>query len=229
MADTGNDGFPGVQKQDRAHHVLLGLTLLLIAVQPLGTASGGIYTRLVMGAVLIGCLAAIRSNRRALVLGVALGLPALAILLMVPFGGVGAAGMGLGVATIAFVCVVLLGGIFRRGQGRGGVSASDVSASLVVYLLIGVMWAMAYVVLETSRPGSFYGLEGTGSLELRRDLFYFSFVTLTTLGYGDIGPLTPEGRSLVVLESTVGQLYLVVLVASLVAMFLEGRSNQRDG
>ena len=59
----------------------------------------------------------------------------------------------------------------------------------------------------------------------RRELFYYSFVTLTTLGYGDIGPTSEAARSLVITQAVVGQLYLVVLVASLVGMFLNQRSQ----
>ena len=61
-----------------------------------------------------------------------------------------------------------------------------------------------------------------------RDLFYFSYVTLTTLGYGDIGPVSPAARALAITEAIVGQLYLVVLVAGLVGMHLSPRRNGPD-
>ena len=87
---------------------------------------------------------------------------------------------------------------------------------------------MAYAATELNLPGSFYGLAGGGHDEMTRELFYYSYVTLTTLGYGDIGPVSPVARSLVTLEAVVGQLYLVVLVASLVGMFLADRTRPSD-
>jgi len=63
---------------------------------------------------------------------------------------------------------------------------------------------------------------------MRRDLFYYSFVTLVTVGYGDIGPVSPEARALAISQAVVGQLYLVVLVASLVGRFLGEAGATRD-
>jgi len=208
----------------RMAHVLLLLTLLLIAVQPIGTAGGGVLTRATMGAVLVACVAMVYPQRRLFVIGLALGIPALGILVLVPSSTLGTAGLALGIMTLGFVVIVLLQRIFRRPA----VSLGSVSASLVVYLLLGIMWAMAYSIMETLAPGSFYGLSSDAILEIRRDLFYYSFVTLTTLGYGDIGPVGPGARSLAITEAVVGQLYLVVLVASLVGMFLSGRSEAPD-
>jgi hypothetical protein len=116
----------------------------------------------------------------------------------------------------------MLRGIYARPT----VTAESVSASLTVYLLLGTIWANAYALLEYLSAGSFYGLAGEGIVVARRELFYYSFVTLTTLGYGDIGPTSEVARSLVISEAVVGQLYLVVLVASLVGMFLSQRSEQ---
>jgi hypothetical protein len=62
-------------------------------------------------------------------------------------------------------------------------------------------------------------------LDVQRDLFYYSYVTLATLGYGDINPVGPEARSLAITEAIVGQLYLVVLVAGLVGMSLGQRKR----
>jgi len=204
-----------------AAHVLLVLTLLLIAIQPLGTTAGGIYTRIVLGAVLVGCMATVYGQRRLFIVGLVLGVPALVVAIISPANGVGAAGTLLGVATIAFVSVVLLRSIFLSSA----VSAASVSASLVVYLLLGVGWWMGYLLVEFRTPGSFYGLGNAAALEVRRELFYFSYVTLTTLGYGDIGPIGEGARALVITQAVVGQLYLVVLVASLVSLFLNERSN----
>jgi len=218
MAGDARQGRGGV------NHLLLFLTLLVIGIQPIGTAGGGLLARGLFGALLVGCMAAVHGNRRLFPIGIVLGVPALGLLVFMPTGVAGSAGLALGIATIAFVCYVLLLRIYERPV----ISSASVSGSLVVYLLLGILWSMAYTAVELNQPGSFYGLSGGGHDELSRELFYYSYVTLTTLGYGDIGPVSPAARSLASMEAIVGQLYLVVLVASLVGMFLADRIRSTE-
>ena len=94
-----------------------------------------------------------------------------------------------------------------------------VNGALCVYFLFGFSFAAAYVVSETTHPGSFaMSMRPHYVSSLRRALLYFSFVTQTTMGYGDITPATPLARSLATLQAIAGQLYLAVLVARLVAL-----------
>ncbi|MDF9391429.1 MULTISPECIES: potassium channel family protein [Methylococcus] len=98
------------------------------------------------------------------------------------------------------------------------------SGSVCVFLLIGFIWGFLYILLTMVRPGAFQGLDLGESMHGRYDeLLYFSFATLTTLGYGDITPATPLARILSILEVLCGQFYLTILVASLVGNFLAGR------
>ncbi len=100
--------------------------------------------------------------------------------------------------------------------------------SLSVYLLLGLLWAFAFALLESAVPGSFSGIErGMGFTDYKR-FFGFSFVTLTTLGYGNVVPLTPRADALAVAEAIVGQIYLTVLVARLVALNLIHGAEQVD-
>ena len=78
------------------------------------------------------------------------------------------------------------------------------------------MWAYVYAILEIVQHGTFHGLQG-GSFDTQ-SFIYFSFVTLTTLGYGDITPLTSQARSLSLLEAVFGQIYLAVVIARLVGI-----------
>lgn len=102
-----------------------------------------------------------------------------------------------------------------------------------VYLFVGVLWGALFALLEYLFPGSFLlprdvvGSGPTTLLPLRRDtaILYFSFETLTTLGYGDIVPLTPPARFLAILEALVGQLYLAVLVGRLVSLQIMHRTR----
>ncbi len=106
-------------------------------------------------------------------------------------------------------------------------SANRIVGAICVYLMLGVIWALMYFLLETVVPGSFEGLtEHAMNDSWNPDWVYFSFVTLTTLGYGDILPQTFSARSLAYFEAIVGQFYLAILVAGLVGAYLSARQSQ---
>jgi len=114
--------------------------------------------------------------------------------------------------AIALIALVLLSEIFRPGR----VSHLRIQGAIAVYLLFGVLWAHAYHIASLLNAGSFRGpaeeLSNVGGW------VYYSFVTLTTVGYGDITPVSQVARTLSVGEALTGQLYLAVLIARLVAM-----------
>ena len=110
----------------------------------------------------------------------------------------------------------------RHALGRGVVNAERILAALDAYLLAGLLFGVAYWTLDRVWPGSFGGT-ATGPFGLSRGI-YFSFVTIATLGYGDVVPLSEPARGLAIVEGVSGQLYLVVLVARLVSLY----SQQRD-
>lgn len=96
--------------------------------------------------------------------------------------------------------------------------------AIAVYLLIGLAWSIVYAILESRIPGSFSQAPVADAPQ--PDLFiYFSFVTMTTLGYGDIIPLKPEARALVVGEALTGQIYMTVLIAWLVGLYVSRKSG----
>ncbi len=104
------------------------------------------------------------------------------------------------------------------------VTRETIFAAIVAYLLIALMWAFLYMILELVSPGSFsFPDKGFWGETMRFE--YLSFVTITTLGYGDITPVTDQASALVMIEAVVGQIYLVVLVAWLVGMHVSRRSK----
>jgi hypothetical protein len=120
----------------------------------------------------------------------------------------------------------LLALILRQVLRAGPITSRRVQGSVAVYLLLGILWAIPYEMIELLHPGSFgFGLKGRAVLP---QLAYFSFTTLTTLGFGDIVPLNPVARSLVVLEALVGQLFPVLLIARLVTMELDSQQKTRS-
>jgi hypothetical protein len=124
------------------------------------------------------------------------------------------------VAFILIVIVAMLVFIFRQED----ISTDVIAGAIVVYILMAVMWSQIFVVMETAQPGSFNfpagAVDSTQAL-----LRYFSLVTITTVGYGDITPATHAARAFANLESVVGQLYLVIQVAWLVGMHVSMKSK----
>jgi hypothetical protein len=114
-----------------------------------------------------------------------------------------------------------------RALGGVTVTADTIAGALCAYLLLGVVWAFAFSMIELARPGSFLvngapmaHAPGTPKI-LRQELLYLSLVTLSTVGYGDIVPAVSSARMLAVLEAVTGQVYLAVLIGGLVGMRMQ--------
>jgi len=117
-----------------------------------------------------------------------------------------------GVLFFAYMIVNILVFIYRQDK----VTRDLIAGAIVVYLLMAIMWTFIYRVVETVHPGSF--TIPTADIHERMRFIYFSLVTITTLGYGDVVPKTSLATSLATLEAVVGQLYLVTTVAWLVGV-----------
>lgn len=128
------------------------------------------------------------------------------------------------IAFLSFLVIVILSFIF----GEHEVTINVIYASIVVYLLIAIMWAFVYSVLESIHPGSFAA--GEDQIEVGRRLYiYYSFVTITTLGYGDITPITDLANTFSFLEAVTGQLYIAILIARLVGIQIAQSMNKKVG
>jgi len=118
--------------------------------------------------------------------------------------------------------------VTRQVLFRGAIDANKIIGAICIYLLLRFVWALAYTLLDTLSSSAFSGVTG-GSISTRwDDLFYYSFITLTTVVYGDITPVTYMASALATLEAVFGQFYIAILVASLVAIYISGRSERRD-
>ncbi|ENM3930080.1 two pore domain potassium channel family protein [Vibrio cholerae] len=116
--------------------------------------------------------------------------------------------------------------LIRQILFSGKIDTNKLIGSLALFLLLGLMWAVAYLLLLELDPQAFHGLQAIPWADNFSNSAYFSFVTLTTLGYGDISPVTPIAKTLVYLESVVGVFYMAVVVSSLVSSNLGGKSRQ---
>ena len=205
--------------------ILLILILVMLILPPFldDWVSTRILLDLFLTAILFALIFAIRSNRSQVIIGVILALPLILstwasyFILITSFGFVTQifAALFFGYAAV---------NILRRMLKKKEITRETIFAAIVAYLLIGLMWAFIYMLVEKLVPGSF----SFPDKDLRTTTMhfeYFSFVTITTLGYGDISPLTNKASALAMLEALVGQIYLVVLVAWLVGMHVSSRSK----
>ena len=93
------------------------------------------------------------------------------------------------------------------------------------YLLLGWVWALAFLLLALNDPAAFAGLRGSSYDALLPQMTYYSFVTITTLGYGDIAPVGNLARTLAYLEAVVGQMYIAILIAGLIGAHVATRTQ----
>jgi len=130
--------------------------------------------------------------------------------------------LALSLPLLALLAIGILSFIFRSRR----LTVDGVFATVTVYLIVAYFFAMLYMLLVEWNSASFNlaVAERTPQL-LQSDLLYFSLVTLATLGYGDILPVSETARTLAVIEATVGQFYIAVIVAVFVGMFAAQRRD----
>lgn len=131
--------------------------------------------------------------------------------------------------ALKLVCLSILVSMTVRQTVRPGpVTGYRVMGGITGYLLIGYTWAYAYQLVTERVPNAIHFVTGMTDIDGRvpTHLIYYSFITLTTAGYGDVYPVHPAARSLALTEALVGQLYLAIMIASLVGMALQTRSGE---
>jgi hypothetical protein len=128
------------------------------------------------------------------------------------------------ISSIAFVTVIL-SHVFREGP----VSAYRIQGAIAAYIMIAMVFALGFFLIEFLIPGSFQFPNPVRPLNNQswKIFYYFSICNLTTLGYGDITPLHPLARSLVMIEAITGQMYPVILLAHLVSLHTHERLTKK--
>ena len=126
-----------------------------------------------------------------------------------------------GLIVFAFAVISILKYLFAEET----VTRQTISAAVAVYLLLALMWSFIYRLIENLYPGSF-AVAQDKLVDAANIYLYFSLVTITTLGYGDITPVGSQAVSLTVLEAITGQIYLVVVVAWFVGLYVSRKSKK---
>ena len=111
-----------------------------------------------------------------------------------------------------------------------GITADSICGAFCGYLLVGLVFGNLYAICELAQPGSFVGdpIASRPSSDHHFLLSYFSFLTLTTVGYGDIVPGTDVVRGLAVVEAVCGQFYIAVLIGDLIGKKVGQAANQKS-
>jgi hypothetical protein len=216
--------------QDEGLTVLLvALLLMIFIVNPLAAAEvfrgyAALIHDLWLALTLLSGVFAIGWRRKAaqVVVLVAVLLFALRAL---GFAG-GAGGLVVDFVLTIFLLATLLLMVVWQIFREGPITRQRVQGSIVIYLLLGLIWAEAYTLAAHLNSGSFAGTLPEGQNALSAHLTYFSFVTLTTVGYGDILPASLVTRALANFEALLGQLFPAILIARLVSMEIAARENE---
>ena len=111
----------------------------------------------------------------------------------------------------------------------GSVDGNKVVGSIALFLIIGLGWTVVYLLIVALTDGAFNGLADVPWNEGFSHAAYFSFVTLTTLGFGDVSPIHPVAEVFVYLEATAGVFYMAIVVASLVSAHLARNEKSHEG
>ncbi|MBS0189823.1 MAG: potassium channel family protein [Phycisphaerales bacterium] len=222
---------PGLRKHSVATFLIAMILFMVLAPALESLAWGDFIMSTLLSAMMLTGVLAVGASRRKLILGVMLVIPALVLRWlnhtqpnpMPPFLFL------IGALTfLLFVMVNLLAFILRSPV----VSSEVLCGGVVVYLILGLLWALAYTTVAELDPGAFTFTAGNNPNPLMKGVtaYYYSFITLNTVGYGDIVPASRTARMLAVMESTVGVFYMALMVARLVSLYTShNEQNEQNG
>ena len=134
----------------------------------------------------------------------------------------------LGLFVVLLYCILSAVIAMKQILFSGQISTNKLVGSVCIYLLIGVIWAILYLLIDILTVDAFRGLSTQTEHQPIWEYVYFSFVTLTTLGYGDVSPLNEAARTLAYFEAICGQFYIAILVASLVGALMSDRLHNEN-
>jgi len=211
--------------------------LLVDALTP-SFRTGGLFSDLMMAAIILAALVETVRSRRNAIWAIGLGVPAVAARLIVAFRADTVVQSSAVLFLTSVFFAYLIWNMVKELKERQRPIGERVFGALCAYVFIGIFFALTYAHIEYRYPGSFAMSQATAADVVAGEagsfpvFTYFSFVTLTTLGFGDITPIADSARTLAWVEALTGQLYLAVMVASLVGMHVAeaegGRRRRAD-
>lgn len=215
-------------------YALLGCILGFLTLSPhIRFVWGEAFVAGIFMLILLSTLYALSNEKKVLIIGASLAIPAIILNWIVFFDHIDWVHILAYIMNIAFL-TYSIATFIRFVFFTGKIEIHLAWGALSIYLLVAMLWAMIYAMVDWIHPESFAGLD----VHLRGDeieylsrkydvLVYYSLVTLTTLGFGDITPATPLIKILSVLEAVTGQFYMAILVASLVGSFMQVKRDRK--
>lgn len=205
--------------------LLLFLMFVAAPVQAAGVVALQVFGFVVALAIIGSALIMSGSRMAFIAMSVAFGMNVTAVLLRLRHPSF------LDIYLVAGAWLILataLGWVVARQVFAGGsVTYHRIVGAILLYFLISLAFVALFVLVGQTVPKAFSGIEVDDNRALASNFIYFSFVTLTSTGYGDVVPVHPVARSLCNLESIIGQLYPAILLARLVTLELEDRRRTR--
>src|SRR5215471_874655 len=220
MRRLGMDRFSMVQ-------LLIALAALLICAPFVEELEGGhLILSVLFSLVLVAAVIAIAKRKRTLAIALALAVPAITARWINNFRPDlvhPAVFLVLALLLLAFVIGHLLHFILHAPV----VTVEVLCASIAAYLMLGLMWTVAYWLVDQVTPGGAFSFNTSRGAQSMNGFtgFYFSFITLSTVGYGDITPVSRAARWLAAMEAMTGLLYVAVLIARLVSVYSSAKSD----
>ena len=219
---------PHISEKNNLIYLAVGLVLLLFVGAVMEHFPGNAGPRIVQAATVATLLSAawsMKGVQSRLLINIAF---VLVIILMI------VAGTMLDKAGFTYAHLLLLLCFFtwmtwlvaHQVLFTGTIDTNKIVGAICIYILLGLIWAMLYLLVAAAVPGAFNGVSHAPWLDNFATAVYFSFVTITTLGYGDISPAVPLTRFLVYMEAIVGVFYMAILVASLIGVRLADRDAE---
>jgi voltage-gated potassium channel len=207
--------------------LLVALGLLFISFPFLEEVKGGnVIVSILFSLVLLSAVLAVAERKRVLIIAIILAIPAIGgrwINHLLPDLIPPSVFLSAGLILVGFVVANLLRFVLRAPS----VNVEVLCASIAAYLMLGLMWTMAYWLVDQLTPGGAFSFNtNTGKQSMNGfNAFYFSFITLSTVGYGDITPVSRIARWLAAMEAMTGLLYVAVLISRLVALYSSPKSD----
>lgn len=210
----------------RSFHILLGVMCCLFFLSPVTREMGlgSFFFKGAFFALSISCIYLVSRKKIQTLIAILLVIPGILMTFSTDsfeYTTMEIGGLVSNLILYSFVIYVIWGYL----RGRRKVDGNIISGAICIYLLLGLVWSFVYMIIELLTPNSFNGIYDSDMLKIHSlsdafyHLFYYSYVTLTTLGYGSISPRSVVASSFASAEAIVGQLYIAVFIARLVGLY----------